>query len=273
MSRSTYSRSTRVRRRASGMPMPAPRSSSAPRDRSYIDTLHPAWRSAIAAAHAAREPPTMPTFTSASISRCWDHADRESCASWITHRRRSGQRRCPARLDRSRRGAQYRYRRDSLTIRRMSPMSPVAIPRPAASASAVLDHIRPGTDLIVEAATGEPVTVLDAIEAAAGQLERVLVHQALAVYDRRYHAGAFGYRLRHLSYFLTPKLREHFERGTVELVPNDLSSIPSILRARTKDPLLLVSTSLPDRHGYVSLGTNANYAAALKSDVRLFIEA
>ena len=152
-------------------------------------------------------------------------------------------------------------------------MSPVAIPRPAASASAVLDHIRPGTDLIVEGATGEPVTVLDAIEAAAGQLERVSVHQALAVYDRRYHASAFGDRLRHFSYFLTPKLREHFERGTVELVPNDLSSIPSILRARTKDPLLLVSTSLPDRHGYVSLGTNANYGAALKSDVRVFIEA
>src|SRR5215468_264871 len=155
----------------------------------------------------------------------------------------------------------------------MSPMSPVAIPRPAASASAVLDHIRPGTDLIVEAATGEPVTVLDAIEAAAGQLERVSVHQALAVRDRPYHAGAFGDRLRHLSYFLTPKLREHFERGTVELVPNDLSSIPSILRARTKDPLMLLSTSPPDRHGYVSLGTNANYGAALKSDVRVFVEA
>ena len=106
-------------------------------------------------------------------------------------------------------------------------MSPVAIPRPAASASAVLDHIRPGTDLIVEAATGEPVTLLDAIEAAAEQLERITVHQALAVHERRYHAGAFGDRLRHLSYFLTPKLREHFERGTIDLMPNDLSSIPA----------------------------------------------
>src|SRR5215467_12166323 len=122
----------------------------------------------------------------------------------------------------------------------MPSMSAVAIPRPAASAAAVLDHIRPGTDLIVEGATGEPVTVLDAIEAAAGQLERVSVHQALAAYDRRYHAGAFGDRLRHYSYFLTPKLREHFERGTVELVPNDLSSIPAMLRARTKDPLMLI---------------------------------
>ncbi|HXJ80099.1 MAG TPA: acetyl-CoA hydrolase/transferase C-terminal domain-containing protein [Candidatus Methylomirabilis sp.] len=151
-------------------------------------------------------------------------------------------------------------------------MSSVTLPRPATSAAAVLDHIRPGADLIVEVANGEPVTVLDAIEAAAGQLERVSVHQALPVHDRPYHAGAFGDRLRHFSYFLTPRLREHFERGTVDLVPNDLSSIPAIMRARTKDPLLLLSVSPPDRHGYVSLGTTACYGAALMEDVRVFVE-
>src|SRR5215468_10122234 len=151
-------------------------------------------------------------------------------------------------------------------------MSGISIPRPAANAAAVLDHIRPGTDLIVEVANGEPVTVLDAIEAAAGQLERVSVHQALAVRDRPHHAGAFGDRLRHVSYFLTPKLREHFERGTIDLMPNDLSRLPAILRACTKDPLLLVSVSPPDRHGYVSLGTNAMYGAALLGEVRVFAE-
>ena len=83
-----------------------------------------------------------------------------------------------------------------------------AIPRPASSAALVLEHIRQGSDLIVECANGEAVTVLDAIEAAAGTLERVSVHQALGVRDRPHHAGAFGDRLRHFSYFLTPKLRE-----------------------------------------------------------------
>ena len=142
----------------------------------------------------------------------------------------------------------------------------------AVAADAVLDHIRPGTDLIVQSDNGEPVTVLDAIEAAAGQLERVTVHQALAVHDRRYHAGVFGDRLHHVSYFLTAKLREHFERGTIDLMPNDLSRMPGILRERTRDPLLLVSVSPPDRHGYVSLGTSAVYAAALLGEARVFAE-
>ena len=151
-------------------------------------------------------------------------------------------------------------------------MSAISNVRPAGSPSDVLEHIRPGTDLIVPSDNGEPVTVLDAIEAAAGQLERVTVHQALAVHDRAHHAGAFGDRLRHISYFLTPNLREHFERGTIDLMPNDLSRIPAILRARTTAPLLLVSVSPPDRHGYVSLGTNAMYGAALIGEVRVFAE-
>jgi hypothetical protein len=70
------------------------------------------------------------------------------------------------------------------------------IPRPATSATAVLEHVRPGSDLIVQSANGEPVTVLDAIEAAAAELERISVHQGLPVRDRPYHAGAFGDRLR-----------------------------------------------------------------------------
>src|SRR5262249_4534205 len=142
-------------------------------------------------------------------------------------------------------------------------MSPSPGFAPAVAASAILDHIRPGTDLIVQADNGEPVTVLDAIEAAAGQLERVTVHQALAVPDRGYHRGGFADRLPHVSSFPTAKLREHFERGTIDLMPNDLSRIPGILRERTRDPLLLVSVSPPDRHGYVSLGSSAVYAAAL----------
>jgi hypothetical protein len=42
------------------------------------------------------------------------------------------------------------------------------IPKPAASPDAVLQHLRPGIDLIVQPDNGEPVTVMSAIDAAAG---------------------------------------------------------------------------------------------------------
>ena len=54
----------------------------------------------------------------------------------------------------------------------------------ATTAAAVLDHIRPGADLILPLANGEPVTLMDAIEEHADQLRDVLVHQMHALHDR-----------------------------------------------------------------------------------------
>src|SRR5688572_30266795 len=65
---------------------------------------------------------------------------------------------------------------------------------------AVVDLLAPGTNLIVPLANGEPVAVLDAVEAAAdaGALEGVRVHQMHALHDRPYLDGRHGDRLHHV---------------------------------------------------------------------------
>ena len=93
------------------------------------------------------------------------------------------------------------------------------------AAEAVLDHIGPGADLIVPIANGEPVAVLDAIEANADRLQGVVVHQMHALHDRPYLHGAFGDRLRHVSYFLSHVTRPCFRAGTIDLVPNNFSEM------------------------------------------------
>jgi acyl-CoA hydrolase len=143
----------------------------------------------------------------------------------------------------------------------------------ASSATAVLDHIGPGADLVVPLANGEPVTLFDAVESAAAQLEGVRVHQMHALHDRPYLHGAYGDRLRHVSYFLSHVTRPCFHAGTVDLVPNNFSEMRDILRTRTRDPLVLATSSPPDRHGYFSLGLNADYAASFIGRARFFLEA
>ncbi len=60
----------------------------------------------------------------------------------------------------------------------------------AASVSdAVLDHIGRRADLIMPLANGEPVSMLDAIEAHASALDGVRVHQMHAIHDRPYLHG------------------------------------------------------------------------------------
>jgi acyl-CoA hydrolase len=131
-----------------------------------------------------------------------------------------------------------------------------AVPAPSESPDAVLEHVGDATDIILPLANGEPVSLLDAVERAAERLTGVRVHQMHALHDRPYPHGAFGDR-----------------DGTVDLVPNHFSEMRELLRNGTRDPLVLVAASPPDRHGYFSLGVSADYVASFIGRARFFIEA
>ena len=137
----------------------------------------------------------------------------------------------------------------------------------------VLMHVPPGADLIVPPAAGEPVTLLDTLEANHGQLEEVRIHRMWAARERAYIRGEFGGHLRHVDQFLGEASRQaYWDRGC-DLVPNNFSEMPLLLRKATKCALVLAASSLPDEHGMFSLGTNADYVAALIGEVPFFLEA
>ena len=136
----------------------------------------------------------------------------------------------------------------------------------------VLRHVGPDTDVILPLANGEPVGVMDTLEEHADALVGVRVHQMHALHERPYIHGAFGDRLRHVSYFLSAATRGAFWDGRCDLVPNHFSEMPLLLRQSLGRPLVLAAASPPDRHGYFSLGTNADYVAALIGHVPFFLE-
>ena len=142
------------------------------------------------------------------------------------------------------------------------------------AAAAALEHIESGADLIVGLGNGEPVSVIDAIEDgfAARGLEDVRIHQMLPLYPRRYMRGEIA-GLRHVSYFLSGHNRQAYHDGHCDLVPNNFSEVPHLMRAATKCSLLLASASPPDAHGFFSMGPDAEYIAALSGEYPVFIEA
>ncbi len=136
---------------------------------------------------------------------------------------------------------------------------------------AVLDHIDSGDEIIVGVGNGEPLSVLDAIEAAAGELEGVRLHQMVPMRPRRYIEGELP-GLRHVSWFLSPVNRDAFNRGACDLVPNSFSDVPRLMRQSVRPKLAVAAVSPPDRHGYFSLGLHAEYTAALIGEVPFFVE-
>jgi acyl-CoA hydrolase len=137
---------------------------------------------------------------------------------------------------------------------------------------AVLEHIKPGADIIMPNANGEPVRVVDTLEEHAEQLQDVRIHQMHALRERRYINGEFGDHLRYVSYFLAPPSRKAYLAGNCDLMPNHFSEVPDLLRRFTKCSLVIAAASPPNRHGYFSLGTNCDYTASLIGRAPFFLE-
>jgi acyl-CoA hydrolase len=151
-------------------------------------------------------------------------------------------------------------------------VSPAAHQTREAAIEAVLDRLPAGADIIVPMANGEAVGLLDALEREHERLSGVRVHQMHALHERPYIHGAYGDRLRHVSYFLSEPTRGAFWAGECDLVPNNFSEMPALLRASTRCDLVLAAASPPDAHRYFTLGTNAEYVSRLIGRVPFFLE-
>ncbi len=138
------------------------------------------------------------------------------------------------------------------------------------TADTLLDHIPDGADVIIGPGNGEPVHVLDTIEANAGRFRALRLHQMLPLRQRRYIDGAFP-GLRHVSWFLSPADRTAFHRTACDLVPNNFSEVPHLMRSLAP-ALVIAAVSPPDRHGYFSLGCTADYTAAFIGELPFFVE-
>jgi acyl-CoA hydrolase len=78
--------------------------------------------------------------------------------------------------------------------------------------------------------------------------------------------------LRHVSWFLSPQIRDDFHHGTCDVVPNSFSDVPRLLRRSTRCSLVLAAVARPDRHGYFSLGCHADHLAPLIGEVPFCVE-
>jgi hypothetical protein len=101
---------------------------------------------------------------------------------------------------------------------------------------AVLEHIDEGADIIVGMFNSESLTVLDALEANAERLSGLRIHQMFPFRERDYMPGGFT-GLRHVSWFLSSANREAFRNDTCDLIPNNFSDVPALMRRATRRSL------------------------------------
>ncbi len=142
---------------------------------------------------------------------------------------------------------------------------------PEEIADALVKQLPAGAQLVMPIGNGEPVKLLDAIEARAEELHDVTIHQMHALHDRPYLHGAYRGHLNHVSWFLSNVTRKAYEAGGCEFAPANFSEVP--LRLLEKKPVAVLAAASPsDRNGHFSLGTNADYASPMIGRVPFILE-
>ncbi|HET6650161.1 MAG TPA: acetyl-CoA hydrolase/transferase C-terminal domain-containing protein [Candidatus Limnocylindria bacterium] len=132
--------------------------------------------------------------------------------------------------------------------------------RVVTSAEAVAG-IRSGDQVFVHGGAATPSVLLEALTARAGELRDVgIIH--LHIEGPAPHldpdvAGSF----RHRALFIGANAREAVNSGRADYVPIFLSDIPHLFASGALPlDLAFINVSLPDAHGYCSLGTSVDAA-------------
>lgn len=118
--------------------------------------------------------------------------------------------------------------------------------------------VRHGHRVFIGSGAGEPQLLVDALSAREDLSDTEIVHiltLGLAPYAEPGRGGGF----RHNAFFIGPNVREAVAQGRADYTPIFLSEIAALFRTgRVVIDVALISVSLPDEHGYCSLGVSTD---------------
>jgi acyl-CoA hydrolase len=141
----------------------------------------------------------------------------------------------------------------------------------AVSPDDAVAHIRSGMRVFVHGAAATPHPLLQAL-CRRTDLEGVTLYHLHTDGPAPWTDAVQSGRIRAVSLFTGPAMREPVNAGRADYVPIFLSDVPDLFRGGTV-PLdaALVQLSPPDQHGYCSLGTSVDTARAAVDSARLVI--
>jgi acyl-CoA hydrolase/GNAT superfamily N-acetyltransferase len=142
-----------------------------------------------------------------------------------------------------------------------------AFPAKFAPEHEIFEHVHPGDHIFVGTGCGEPQYLIQAlIKYVQANPKAVFDAEILHVWSlgiAPYADERFKDYFRHNSFFIGNSTRDAVNRGAADYTPVLLSAVPGLFR-RGIVPIdvAMIQTSLPDEHGYVSLGISVDIVRA-----------
>ncbi len=149
-------------------------------------------------------------------------------------------------------------------------------PEKFASESRIFSNIHRGDRIFIGTGCGQPQYLVKAL------VNYVQSHPKAFFDTEIFHVWTLGvapyadekfkYNFRHNSFFVGTNTREAVNQGMADYTPIFLSEVPALFRRKiVKMEVALVQTSLPDEHGYMSLGISVDIVKAAVENADLVI--
>jgi len=130
------------------------------------------------------------------------------------------------------------------------------------TAEEAVKRIKSGDRVVIGHACAEPSALVDAMVANAAAYRDVEIAHLLPMGPSRYLDPGMEPHFHHHSMFLGGPSRRAYAEGRVDLTPVFFSRVPDLIRTKLVPDVALVHLSVPDEHGYCSLGLAIDYAKA-----------
>ncbi|MGD2126960.1 MAG: GNAT family N-acetyltransferase [Desulfobacteraceae bacterium] len=130
-----------------------------------------------------------------------------------------------------------------------------------------LKAVKRGAKVFLGTACAEPQYLVQGLIDRANKLHDVQILHFVTLGNAPYTEKRFDIRFRHNAFFVGPNTRDALNEARADYTPVFISEIPDLFR-RGIVPIdvALIQTSLPDSHGFVSLGISVDIVkAALES--------
>ncbi len=149
-------------------------------------------------------------------------------------------------------------------------------PEKFAHEQAIFGRIRPGNRIFIGTACGEPqYLVRSLVEYVQSHPKALLDAEVFHVWTlgvAPYADEKFKDNFRLNSFFIGNNTRESVNKGLSDYTPVFLSAVPNLFsRGFVKIDVALIQTSLPDDHGYMSLGISVDIVKAAVDNASLVV--
>ncbi len=126
-----------------------------------------------------------------------------------------------------------------------------------------LSLVKDGCNIVTGLGAAEAASFLGSLHTIAGRVKNVKVTTCLSVREYEFTKSEYADSFKIESWFYSAKQRKEHSYGNLSFIPNHLHLAASKRLWAAHPDIVVVNASMPDKHGYMSIGLSNVYEKAM----------